>query len=85
MTPLWIIANICLDHHRFTDIAIDLFILNHMGPKLLSIGETAKFLGISIDTLREWDKKDILKSFRPSPSSKRYYRREDVENFLRKK
>ncbi len=52
--------------------------------KLLSIGETANLLGISIDTLREWDKKEILRSFRPSPSSHRYYRQEDIENFLKK-
>lgn len=55
-----------------------------MDKKLLSIGETAKLLGISIDTLRQWDGKQILKPFRPSLSSKRYYRGEDIENFLKK-
>ena len=55
-----------------------------MSNKLLSIGETATLLGISIDTLREWDKKNILNSFRPSPSGHRYYRPEDIENFLKK-
>lgn len=55
-----------------------------MNKKLLSISETANFLGVSIDTLREWDKKAILASFRPEPSSKRYYRMEDLENFLKK-
>ncbi len=55
-----------------------------MNNKLLSIGETAALLGISIDTLREWDKKNILNSFRPSPSGHRYYRLEDIENFLKK-
>lgn len=55
-----------------------------MTKKLLSISEAANFLGISIDTLREWDKKAILPSFRPEPSSKRYYRLEDLENFLKK-
>ncbi len=55
-----------------------------MNNKLLSIGETAALLGISIDTLRGWDKKNILNSFRPSPSGHRYYRLEDIENFLKK-
>jgi len=56
-----------------------------MDKKLLSIGETAKLLGVSIDTLRRWEKSDILVSFRPSPSSKRYYRQEDIELFLSKR
>lgn len=56
-----------------------------MNKKLLSIGETAKLLGISIDTLREWDKNNILNSFRPSSSGHRYYLRKDLENFLKRK
>lgn len=55
-----------------------------MAKKLILISEAANFLGVSIDTLREWDKKAILPSFRPEPSSKRYYRLEDLENFLKK-
>lgn len=55
-----------------------------MTNKLLTIGETAQLLGISVDTLRVWDKNNILPSFRPDPSGHRYYRRGDIENFLRK-
>lgn len=55
-----------------------------MTKKILSIGETAKLIGVSIENLRNWDRSGILPSFRPSPTSKRYYRREDIENFLRK-
>lgn len=55
-----------------------------MDNKLLSIGEASQLLGVSIDTLREWDKNNILPSFRPAPSGHRYYRREDIENFLKK-
>lgn len=55
-----------------------------MEKKLLSIGEAAEMIGVSIDTLRLWEKKKILPSFRPSPESKRYYRVEDLENFLQK-
>ncbi len=56
-----------------------------MEKKLLSIGETAKLIGVSIDTLRQWDKNGILPSFRPSEASKRYYRKEDIDSFLSKK
>ena len=55
-----------------------------MKEKLYSIGETAKIIGVSIDTLRKWDKKGILPSFRPLPTSKRYYRQEDIDAFLAK-
>lgn len=53
-----------------------------MDQKLLSIGKTAKLLGVSIQTLRRWDQNKKLPSFRPSPSSKRYYRQEDIELFI---
>lgn len=54
-----------------------------MENKLLSIGKASKILGISIDTLRRWEKANILQSFRPSPASKRYYREGDINSFLR--
>ncbi len=56
-----------------------------MDVQLFSIGEVSKILGVSDDTLRLWDKKEILKSFRPFPTSKRYYRKSDINNFLGKK
>lgn len=40
---------------------------------LLSIGEAAKFLGVSIDTLRRWDKKGKLKARRMSGEKHRRY------------
>jgi len=51
-------------------------------PELLSITEVARLLGVSTMTLRRWDTKGILRSFRPAPSSQRRYRRIDVERFL---
>ena len=54
-----------------------------MEKKLLTIGETAELLGVSIDTLRKWDEKNILNSFRPSSTGNRYYLKEDLEKFLR--
>lgn len=53
-----------------------------MNEKLLDIGEVADMLSVSIDTLRRWDKKGILKSFRPTPTSNRYYFKEDLDRFL---
>ncbi|MEK7524723.1 MAG: helix-turn-helix domain-containing protein [Patescibacteria group bacterium] len=53
-----------------------------MESKLISIGEAAKLLGVSIQTLRRWDESGKLSSFRPTQISHRYYRREDIELFL---
>ncbi|MEK7172112.1 MAG: helix-turn-helix domain-containing protein [Patescibacteria group bacterium] len=50
--------------------------------KLLPIGETAKLLGVSIQTLRRWDNKGILKSFRTGDLGKRFYKEQDVKVFL---
>lgn len=50
--------------------------------KLLSIGETAKLLGVSIQTLRRWDSKGILKPFRAGASGKRFYKQQDVKVFI---
>lgn len=51
-------------------------------PRLLSIGKAAKLLGVSIQTLRRWDKSGKLLSFRPTSAGNRYYRREDIELFI---
>lgn len=50
--------------------------------KLLSIGETAKLLGISIQTLRRWDNQGILKSFRATPGGNRFYKEGEIKIFL---
>lgn len=50
---------------------------------MLAIGEAAEFLGVSIQTLRRWDLSDHLPSFRPNPGGNRYYRKEDLELFLK--
>ncbi len=41
-------------------------------------------LAVSIDTLRNWDQQGILKSFRPTKTSKRLYKIEDIQKFLNK-
>lgn len=47
--------------------------------KLLSIGETAKLLGVSIQTLRRWDDKGILKPFRAGTGGNRFYQEQEVK------
>lgn len=51
---------------------------------LFTIGEAAKTLGVSIDTLRRWDKKGSLRSIRLTPESHRYYSKEEISNLLPK-
>lgn len=45
----------------------------------LYIGGVAKRLGVSVDTMRRWDRAGILKSRRASAAGHRYYLTEDVE------
>jgi len=52
-----------------------------MNSKLISIGETAKMLGLSIKTLQRWDKSGKFPSIR-RPGGHRYYSLESVENYL---
>lgn len=52
-----------------------------MGKRLISIGKTAKLLGVSIDTLRRWDKKRKFPAIRTS-SGHRYYRIQDIDLFM---
>jgi excisionase family DNA binding protein len=51
---------------------------------LLTISEAAKTLGVSIDTLRRWDKKGHLNAIRLTPESHRYYSKEEISNLLPK-
>jgi len=60
--------------HRFTYTA--------MQNKLISIGEASKRLGVSIDTLRRWDKSGRLKATRSGSYSHRYYLESDLAQFV---
>src|SRR5260221_5525279 len=53
-----------------------------MQNKLISIGNTAKLLGVSIDTLRRWDKAGRLKPTRSGIKGHRYYLQSDIDEFL---
>ncbi|MDP2656577.1 MAG: MerR family transcriptional regulator [bacterium] len=52
--------------------------------ELVSIGETAKKLGVSHQTLRRWDKSGSLLAVRAQTGGNRYYRRYAIESFIRK-
>lgn len=51
---------------------------------LLSIGEAADYLGVSIDTLRRWEKKDKIIALR-SPGGHRYFRQKDLDSLFGRK
>lgn len=53
-----------------------------MQNELISIGKTAQMLGISIDTLRRWDKGGRFQSVRSGSRGHRYYLQPDIEQFL---
>ena len=52
-----------------------------MAEELISIGEAAEMLDVSIDTLRRWDESGKLKAVR-SEGGHRNYRKHDIEIFL---
>lgn len=47
----------------------------------LSIGKAAKYLGVSRDTLRRWEKRGKIKSVR-SPSNRRYYTQNQLDQII---
>lgn len=54
-----------------------------MQDTLLSIGKASKALGVSIDTVRRWNKAGRLQSVRSGPRGHRYFRKSDINIFLR--
>ena len=51
------------------------------GKKLLSIGEASEYLGVSIDTLRRWEKKGRIEP-RRSPGGHRYFDKKDLDDLF---
>ncbi|MDO8728326.1 MAG: helix-turn-helix domain-containing protein [bacterium] len=52
-----------------------------MEEKLLTIAEAAEILGVSLDTLRRWDKNGKLVAIRKEGGVHRYYRQNDLDLF----
>ncbi|MFH1460950.1 MAG: MerR family DNA-binding transcriptional regulator [Patescibacteria group bacterium] len=52
--------------------------------RYLNIKDTAKLLHVTPLTLRNWDKKGILKPYRNPANNYRVYRLDQIEGFLRK-
>ena len=50
----------------------------------LTVGEAAKFLGVSTNTLRNWDRAGKVKAVRHPVNGYRLYLREDLDQILRK-
>ena len=52
-----------------------------MEEKLLTIGQAAEYLRVSINTLRRWDEKGKLVAIKKDGGTHRYYREKDLEIF----
>lgn len=55
-----------------------------MERKYLSIKDAARLIGVTPLTLRNWDKKGILTSYRNPINNYRVYRADQIEVFLRR-
>ncbi|MEK6884485.1 MAG: helix-turn-helix domain-containing protein [Nanoarchaeota archaeon] len=55
-----------------------------MIQKLLTITKAAERIGVSMGTLRKWDKNGFLKAIRFNKNSPRRYRVEIIEEFILK-
>lgn len=58
---------------------------NQEMSKLLTLKQACEILQCHPNTLRQWDKKGILKAIRIGIKKARRYRKEDIENFINKK
>ncbi len=52
-----------------------------MDEKLLTIGQAAEYLGVSLNTLRRWDESGKLVAIKKDGGTHRYYREKDLEIF----
>lgn len=70
--------------HRLTDylhrnVLYDILI--HMKENLLNISEASTLLGVSVDTLRRWDKSGKLVAIRKDGGTHRYYTKRDLDTY----
>ncbi len=53
-----------------------------MNSELITIGQVSKMIGVSIDTLRRWDKEGKLSPIRrKKETGYRYYKKKDIESY----
>jgi excisionase family DNA binding protein len=52
-------------------------------PELISLKEACEILKVHPNTLRQWDKKGILKAVRFGQRRDRRYRKEDIINLIK--
>lgn len=57
---------------------------NIKSERKLSIGEASEYLGVSIDTLRRWEKKGKIEPMR-SPGGHRYFNKKDLDELFGRK
>ena len=50
---------------------------------MLTVSDVAQLLGVHPNTVRRWNQKGMLKSYRIGPRGDRRFRREDVDDLLR--
>jgi len=55
-----------------------------MSKKYLTIKETARLVGVTPLTLRNWDKSGKLRAYRNPINNYRVYKQEEINLFLRK-
>lgn len=53
-----------------------------MDEVLLTIGQAAEYLGVSLNTLRRWDENGKLIAIKKDGGTHRYYREKDLEIFV---
>ena len=54
-----------------------------MVRRYLSIKQASSIIGVTPLTLRNWDKKGILRAYRSPANNYRYYRVDQIEAFIR--
>jgi len=52
-------------------------------PELLTLKEASKILKVHPNTLRQWDRKGILKAVRFGERGDRRYKKSDIQKFIK--